>query len=90
MSRLLFLLAGLGCTDKGGLVSDVIALRISPETKTIYTEEGSPGEYQFAAVATFKDGSEREIDLVTWSLSNLSVGEIESDGMRYGDGQLGP
>jgi hypothetical protein len=76
----LFLGLGLGCSDKGGLVSDVIAIEISPKTKTLYTRSGEPAEYQFVAVATFKDGSSREIDLVSWSLSNLSVGEIESNG----------
>ena len=80
--RQLLLLTGLalGCADKGGLVSDVVAIRIDPETKTLYTSEDDPAEHQFAAIATFKDGSQREIDLVSWSLSNLSVGEIESDG----------
>ena len=70
----------LGCTDKGGLLSDVVSLRIDPEVKTLYTSEGEPAEFDYSAIATFKDGSEREIDLVSWSLTNLSVGEIESDG----------
>ena len=80
MKRFLPWLMCVGCTDKGGLYSDVISMRIEPETATIYTEADNPAEFQFRAMATFKNGDEREIDLVTWSLSNLSVGEIESDG----------
>ncbi len=59
---------------------DVASLAVSPDTVTLSTEAGAPATQDFTAVATFGDGSTGALDLVTWELSNASVGAIDSRG----------
>lgn len=80
-------IAGLvlaGCTMAGdaGTVhgGDVVGLRIEPDTLELSTRAGEPAAQTFAAVATFGDGEEGALDLVSWELSNASVGTIDSRG----------
>lgn len=73
-----------GCTSgaAGGLTAggDVVSLKLVPDTVTLETEAGAPAEQAFTAVATFGDGDTGELDLVSWDLSNASVGAIDSRG----------
>lgn len=59
---------------------DVVDLRIEPDVAELSTEAGAPAEQAFTAVATFGDGAEGALDLVSWELSNASVGIIDSRG----------
>lgn len=85
MSRTLLLAALLvGCNERAGgtglPLGDVEALRVEPATVVLAPRTGAPQEQQFKAIATFPGGEEAEIDLVSWSSSNLSAGDIDSEG----------
>ncbi|GDX83532.1 hypothetical protein LBMAG42_53430 [Deltaproteobacteria bacterium] len=70
--------AGGGSTEGGG---DVVSIRVEPPEVTLETVTGSPVEQTFQAIATFSDGDEGVLDLVSWELSNASVGLIDSRGL---------
>ncbi|MCB9762126.1 MAG: PD40 domain-containing protein [Alphaproteobacteria bacterium] len=85
---ILLILAGAACTGSGtdngvveNLDGDVVALRLEPDAVEAEVTTGDPVEVDFAAIATFESGVEAEIDLVAWSSSNLSAGEIDADGV---------
>lgn len=70
-----------GCS--GGLntsLSDVAAITVEPAELELIARDGEPATATFVAVAEMKDGSSLELDLVSWSSSNLSAGSIDSDG----------
>lgn len=75
------LLAGCG-TPSNGVVhgADVVSLRIEPASVDLRAEADAPAEQAFTAIATFGDGEEGELDLVSWELSNASVGALDSRG----------
>ena len=56
--------------------SDVESIRIEPATITISTDGTTPATVRFTAYATTDEGEEVETDMVSWSVSNLSAGEI--------------
>jgi len=77
---------GSGCADNAasgtGLPSgDVESLRIEPAEVVLRPRTGTPQSVDFTAYATFPGGEEVPIDLVSWSSSNLSAGDIDSDGV---------
>jgi hypothetical protein len=76
-------LALLACGSGKGAVgnTDVTAIRVEPATGELEVRDGEPAQLQFEAWATFAGGSEEPIGLVSWESSNLSVGEIDSDGL---------
>ncbi len=75
----------LGCNDRAGGTGlpfgDVESLRVEPARVVLAPRTGAPESQQFTAIATFPGGEEAEIDLVSWSSSNLSAGDIDSAGL---------
>ncbi len=59
----------------------MVSIRVEPAEVTLETTAGSPVEQTFLAIATFSDGEEGALDLVSWELSNASVGLIDSRGV---------
>lgn len=76
---ILLLLACSGGT-RGELSSDVVSIRVSPEDSVLEVRNGQPADLSFEAFATNPEGEEAPLDLVSWTSSNLSVGEIDPDG----------
>jgi hypothetical protein len=77
------LLALAGCgplTASKGSTNPVLSVRIEPDTLTLDTRLGAPATAQFVAYATFADGEESPIDLVSWASSSPSAGELDTDG----------
>lgn len=72
----------LACTGgaNGPATSDVVSLRLEPDSAELRVSTGAPATVDFEAYATFFDGSEGPIDLVSWTSSNLSAGEIDDAG----------
>ncbi len=76
---ILLLLACAG-GSRGELSSDVVSIRVTPEDSVLEVRNGQPADLSFQAFATNPDGEEAPLDLVSWSSSNLSVGEMDPDG----------
>ena len=82
--RFLILCAVLMSCSGGGsegdeapvIQSDVESIRIEPSTITLSTDGTTPATVRFVAYATTEEGEEVETDMVSWSVSNLSAGEI--------------
>ncbi len=71
---------GIGSTTVTINDSPLVALRITPINPSISLAQTST--QQFAAMATFGDGSERDItSSVEWSTSNSSVANVSSTGL---------
>ncbi len=74
----------VGCTPGLGsgtlLGGDVASLRVEPSEVELDTRSGQPVEQAFTAIATFSDGTEDELPLVSWELSNASAGTVDSRG----------
>ncbi len=76
------LLLSCGPEDQAAtLGGDVIELRIEPESLVVEVSPDQPLDLEFVAYATFKDGREEPLELVTWASSNLSAGDIDSAGI---------
>ena len=75
----LLLLSCSGNPD-GLAIGDITSLRVEPAELSLVTRPDQPAEAEFVSIATMKDGDEFEMDLISWSLSNLSTGEIDEDG----------
>lgn len=60
---------------------DVVSLVVTAEETELSTRQGEPATTRLTATATFEDGTVAPIDLVSWSLSNLSVGTIDEEGL---------
>ena len=70
------------CAGKnGGAGSNVVSIRVEPAVLEADVQLDSPVEERFTAFATTQSGEEVELDLVSWELSNLSLGEIDSAGL---------
>ena len=65
--------------SEGLMAGDITTIRIEPAELSLVTRPDEPAVAEFAAFATMKDGAEIEMDLISWSLSNLSTGEICDD-----------
>lgn len=71
----------MACNDGLSVaLSDVESLRVEPAEIALTTTDGQPATTTFTAIATLKDGEEFPLDLVSWSSSNLSAGNIDSEG----------
>ena len=66
--------------EEGAVQSDLVALRVEPASITIETDGEAPGVVEFVAFATTETGEEVETDMVSWSVSNLSAGEVDISG----------
>jgi WD40 repeat protein len=62
-------------------VTDVVSLRIDPSEASLTTRAGEPATTTFTALATFDDGHEAPIDLVSWTSSSASTGTVDADGV---------
>jgi hypothetical protein len=76
---ILLLLACSGGTSSE-LSSDVVSIRVTPQDNVLEVRTGQPADLSFQAFATNPDGEEAPLDLVSWTSSNLSVGEMDPDG----------
>ncbi len=56
------------------------ALRVEPAEVALDTREGEPGLADFTAIATFDDDTEGPLDLVAWSVTSVSAGDIDQSG----------
>ena len=74
-------LLGSAC-DQGSdalLSGDVTAIRVEPAEVEARVQLDVPLRMKFQAWATLTTGEEVALDLISWSLSNLSTGTIDSD-----------
>jgi len=62
-------------------VSTLVSLRVEPAEVQLSTDGTDPAEIQFIAWATTETGEEVETDMVSWNVSNLSAGSVDSDGL---------
>lgn len=82
----MILLLGLSACGTGGggtegSASPVRSLTIDPPSATVETTPDAAGTVQFTAIATFEDGTTAPLEeLVSWSLSNTSAGDVADDG----------
>ncbi|MDG1484553.1 MAG: hypothetical protein P8R54_33510 [Myxococcota bacterium] len=76
------LLIFLSCSGGGGngATSDIATIRVEPAVLELTVTNGEPGVAEFTAIAELLSGGEAPLDLVSWSISNLSSGTITSDG----------
>ena len=72
----------LSCNQEsaGVQVGDVLSIRVEPTEVSLVTRPETPVTIDFVAYATLADGQEVEMDLVSWTSSNLSAGSIDEDG----------
>ena len=73
-------LLGCGAGGTGLVMGDITSLRVEPAELTLLTSPNNPAQTDFVAYATMSDGTEVEMDLLSWTVSNLSAGEIDEDG----------
>ncbi len=78
-----FILWLLSCQpDVEGLVQgDISLLRVEPSEITLITSPDTPAIADFNAFATLNDGTEIEMDLLSWKVSNFSAGGVDEDGL---------
>jgi hypothetical protein len=78
-----FILWLLSCQpDVEGLVQgDISSLRVEPSEITLITTPDAPASAEFNAFATLNDGTEIEMDLLSWKVSNFSAGGVDEDGL---------
>ncbi len=64
-----------------GLVNgDIASIRVEPTEMTLVTTPDESAQADFVAYATMADGTELEMDLLSWKVSNFSAGDIDEDG----------
>lgn len=59
---------------------DIASIRVEPTEMTLVTTPDEPAQADFVAYATMADGTELEMDLLSWKVSNFSAGDIDEDG----------
>ncbi len=74
----------LACGDKSaeeieGL--DILALSIEPEEVEVRTGPDGGEPVTFSVTATFENGVARPLEVVEWTISNRSVGELDEQGV---------
>ena len=67
--------------DAAAPAAQVVSLVIEPAQATIASGPAEDGTVAFTVTATFDDGTEGPLDLVSWSLSNDSAGSIDATGL---------
>lgn len=83
----ILLALGTGCSDKAAGTdtaladTEVLEIRIEPKRVNLVTNLDEPATVQLTAIATMKDGTEVETDMVSWTSSNHSAGDVDEDGM---------
>ena len=79
---LLFTVTVLSCEqNKEGIqIGEISSVRVDPPSATVVTRPGAPAELSFSAYATLYNGEEVPIDLVSWSSSNMSAGDVDEEG----------
>ncbi|MDP7111677.1 MAG: hypothetical protein QGH45_06930, partial [Myxococcota bacterium] len=60
---------------------DVAAVAVIPDTPVVEVSPGEPATVAFTAQITRADGTVEESSEVSWTSSNLNVGEIDTDGL---------
>lgn len=60
---------------------DIASIRVEPTELTLVTTPDEPAQAEFVAYATMADGTELEMDLLSWKVSNFSAGDIDEDGL---------
>ena len=60
---------------------DIASIRVEPTELTLVTTPDEPASAEFIAYATMADGTELEMDLLSWKVSNFSAGDIDEDGL---------
>ena len=61
---------------------DIASIRVEPTELTLVTTPDRAGvEAEFVAYATMADGTNLEMDLLSWKVSNFSAGDIDEDGL---------
>jgi hypothetical protein len=68
-------------TSEAAEQREVVSIRIEPAQTTLVVSPGAPLEQQYKVIGTFGNGDEDVLDLVSWELSNVSIGEIDSRGI---------
>lgn len=86
-----YLLHMLACGLGGQPVAEslVVSLVVAPAEVTVTSTPDAPGTARFVATATFDDGTEAPLDLVSWALSNQSAGEIGAEGVFIASAENG-
>jgi dipeptidyl aminopeptidase/acylaminoacyl peptidase len=75
------LLILLSCNkDEGISPEDIASIWVEPENVELVTTTELAGFQDFEAYVELKTGEEYALDLVSWEISNLSSGTINSDG----------
>ena len=68
-------------SEETEVVSELKELRVEPAEIQLSTDGDAPDEIQFMAYAVTESGEEVPTDMVSWSVSNLSAGSIDNDGL---------
>jgi hypothetical protein len=76
-----FLLACAGLGGTSGSTNPVTSVRVEPDALALETRLGAPATATFTAFATFADGTESELELVSWASSSPSAGAVDRDGV---------
>lgn len=69
-----------GDKEEEVIKTDLVSLRIEPAEITLETDGDLPGVVNFIAYATTDSGAEVETEMVSWSVSNLSAGDVDTAG----------
>jgi hypothetical protein len=77
------LLTLLACTssDSTEPITNVVSLRVDPAEVSLTARADAPATTQFTAMATFDDGTEGPLDLVSWESSSTSAGTVDTHGL---------
>ena len=68
-------------SEETEVTSELKELRVEPAEIQLSTDGDAPDEIQFVAYAKTETGEEVPTDMVSWSVSNLSAGSIDNDGL---------
>ena len=68
-------------SEETEVVSELTELRVEPAEIQLSTDGDVADEIQFVAYAVTESGEEVPTDMVSWSVSNLSAGSIDNDGL---------
>ncbi len=80
--RLFVLATLLGCGRGLDIQpSDFVEIVVEPSSLTLTTSPGVPASGTFRAYGVLRDGESLELDLISWSSTNLSAGSMDEDGV---------
>jgi hypothetical protein len=84
MCALLLLLAACNVDPGDDGVPDanlLVSLEVTPSEATLSTGPDGSETQRFTALATLEDGSQVELDVAEWTVSNGSAGSVDPDGL---------